>query len=98
MEASFAFQRSKELACGICLDVVIEKEARTNRFGLLENCAHVYCLECIRTWRKTNFDNVNKRSCPQCRVKSDFVIPSEYYYETSEDKQKIIGTYKKALK
>ena len=99
MEESFAYQRSKDLTCGICLDVVMDKESRkSSRFGILENCLHVYCIECIRTWRNSNFDKKNKRGCPQCRIKSDFVIPSEYFYEDKEEKVKLINEYKDALR
>lgn len=99
MEESFAYQRSKDLACGICLDVVMEKETRkVARFGILENCLHVYCIECIRTWRNSNFDKKNKRGCPQCRIKSDFIIPSVYFYDDKEEKAKLINEYKEALR
>lgn len=99
MEESFAYQRSKDLTCGICLDVIMDKESRkSRRFGILENCLHVYCIECIRTWRNSNFDKKNKRGCPQCRIKSDFVIPSEYFYDEKEEKVKLINEYKDALR
>ncbi|CAN0470313.1 unnamed protein product, partial [Ascophyllum nodosum] len=35
--------------CGICLENI---PASGKRFGLL-NCDHAYCLECLRTWRKS---------------------------------------------
>ncbi|KAH7636840.1 putative E3 ubiquitin-protein ligase makorin-1 [Dermatophagoides farinae] len=99
MELSFAYARSKELTCAICLDVVVEKEPRAQRrFGILENCSHVYCIECIRKWRNAqDMDKKNKRNCPQCRVKSDFIIPSQYFYDDQTQKAKLIEDYKKAL-
>lgn len=99
MELAFAYQRSKELTCAICLDVILEKEPRSKRrFGILENCNHIYCIECIRTWRNSKVSNVkNNRTCPQCRKQSYFIIPSSYFYEDSEQKQKLIDDYKKAL-
>ena len=59
MEISFAVQRSLDKACGICMDIVIEKEPVTERrFGILEKCSHIFCLSCIRKWRQTKqFDN-----------------------------------------
>lgn len=52
MELSFAVQRSQDKTCGICMDVVWQKEpASARRFGILSNCQHVYCLDCIRKWR-----------------------------------------------
>ncbi len=59
MELSFAIQRSLDKACGICMDIVIEKDPITERrFGILEKCSHIFCLSCIRKWRQTKqFDN-----------------------------------------
>lgn len=97
MEHSFAIQRSKDKICGICLEVILEKPGREQRFGILPNCNHIFCLECIRTWRKAkNFENKIKRGCPTCRVSSDFVCPSIVWVEGSDDKDKLINDYKKA--
>ena len=52
MELSFAVARSKDLTCGICMEVVYQKTVSSERrFGLLSNCNHVFCLTCIRKWR-----------------------------------------------
>jgi E3 ubiquitin-protein ligase makorin len=52
MELSFAVQRSKDMVCGICMEVVYEKaNPSERRFGILSNCNHTYCLKCIRKWR-----------------------------------------------
>ena len=51
MELSFAIQRSCEKVCGICMEVVWEKDPVKQRFGVLPNCCHVFCLSCIRRWR-----------------------------------------------
>lgn len=37
------------------------------------------------------------RSCPECRVASDFVCPSAFWVETKEEKDKLLGDYRKAL-
>ncbi|XP_067128869.1 E3 ubiquitin-protein ligase makorin-2-like isoform X2 [Centruroides vittatus] len=99
MELSFAVQRSLGKTCGICMEVVVEKEPPTERrFGILEKCNHVFCLTCIRQWRKMKqFESKNIRACPECRVLSDFVTPSRYWVETKEEKEKLIEDYKKAL-
>uniref|UniRef100_A0A182N0R0 RING-type E3 ubiquitin transferase n=1 Tax=Anopheles dirus TaxID=7168 RepID=A0A182N0R0_9DIPT len=97
MEHAFAVQRSRDKSCGICLEVVMEKRAREQRFGILPNCKHTFCLSCIRTWRKaTNFANKIKRGCPTCRVPSDFVCPSFVWVECGEEKDRLIATYKQA--
>lgn len=52
MELSFAVQRSKDMVCGICMEVVYEKaNPSERRFGILSSCSHTYCLKCIRKWR-----------------------------------------------
>lgn len=38
------------------------------------------------------------RSCPECRITSNFVIPSEYWVEDKEDKQKLIQKYKDGMR
>jgi hypothetical protein len=100
MELSFAVQRSKDKVCGICMDTVVEKKPVTSsRFGILEKCNHIFCLDCIRKWRGTKqFDSRTIRACPECRVSSDFVIPSKYWVEDQDDKEKLINDYKAALK
>ena len=59
MEKSFAVQRSLGKTCGICMDVVVEKQPPSEaRFGILSSCNHVYCLACIRKWRAAKqFEN-----------------------------------------
>ncbi|KAH3819545.1 probable E3 ubiquitin-protein ligase makorin-1 [Dreissena polymorpha] len=99
MEVSFAVARSKDKQCGICMDTVLDKEPSTERrFGILSDCAHCFCLACIRTWRASKqFDSKTIRSCPECRVQSDFVTPSAYWVDTKEEKISLIQGYKEAL-
>lgn len=53
-----ALARSREQTCGICYEVVMEKPERENRFGILPNCNHCFCLSCIRKWRQARqFEN-----------------------------------------
>jgi len=100
MEHSFAVQRSEGVTCGICLEVVRSKENRSDqRFGILTDCSHAFCLSCIRRWRNTS-NSANKivRTCPICRVSSAFVTPSEVWVEDATEKKKLIEGYKSALK
>ncbi|KAM7356027.1 makorin 1 [Cochliomyia hominivorax] len=98
MELSFAIARSKDKTCGICFDTIMEKAGREKRFGILPNCNHIFCLECIRKWRQAKqFEHKITRSCPECRVASDFVCPSAFWVETKEEKDKLLGDYRKAL-
>ncbi|XP_015189958.1 PREDICTED: uncharacterized protein LOC107073774, partial [Polistes dominula] len=45
-------QRSKEMSCGICFEKIMEKLPNEQTFGILPNCNHCYCLNCIKEWRK----------------------------------------------
>ncbi|KAF3859443.1 hypothetical protein F7725_021842 [Dissostichus mawsoni] len=84
MEISFAIQRSKDMMCGVCMEVVFEKaNPSERRFGILSNCCHCYCLKCIRKWR----------SAKQFESK----IINEYWVEEKEDKQKLIQKYKDGM-
>lgn len=99
MELAFALACSKDKQCGICMDTVLEKEpASERRFGIMSDCTHCFCLSCIRQWRASKqFDNKTIRSCPECRIQSDFVTPSAYWVDNKEEKVKLIEGYKRAL-
>ncbi|KAK3917506.1 putative E3 ubiquitin-protein ligase makorin-1 [Frankliniella fusca] len=99
MELAFAVARSKDKQCGVCFEVVVDKNpASEQRFGILPNCNHCFCLACIRKWRQAKqFENKIIRACPECRVTSDFVCPSMYWVDTKEEKDKLIMAYKDAL-
>lgn len=91
-------QKSKNKACGICLEYVVDEAAPKRRVGILQNCMHIFCLECLRNWRTSKEYKKNiKFSCPECRVSSDFVYPSCYCLESTEEKQKFIADYKNKL-
>uniref|UniRef100_A0A2K6UEC9 RING-type E3 ubiquitin transferase n=1 Tax=Saimiri boliviensis boliviensis TaxID=39432 RepID=A0A2K6UEC9_SAIBB len=91
MELSFAVQCSKDMLCGICMGVVYEKANPSEHcFGVLSNCNHTYCLKCICKWRSAKqFESKIIKSCPECRIMSNFVIASEYWVEKKEEKKLI---------
>ncbi|KAM4654048.1 E3 ubiquitin-protein ligase makorin-2 isoform 3-T4 [Amazona ochrocephala] len=99
MEKAFAFQASQDKVCSICMEVVYEKpSASERRFGILSNCNHTYCLSCIRQWRcAKQFENPIIKSCPECRVISEFVIPSTYWVEDQEKKNELIEAFKQGV-
>lgn len=79
------------------MDVVLEKERGSERrFGILQNCNHVYCLTCIRKGRQsrqfeskeiaTGFDPLVTRACPECGIVSNFIDLSVYFVDTVEQK------------
>eukprot|EP00597_Dinobryon_sp_UTEXLB2267_P012377 CAMPEP_0170113074 /NCGR_PEP_ID=MMETSP0020_2-20130122/9617_1 /TAXON_ID=98059 /ORGANISM="Dinobryon sp., Strain UTEXLB2267" /LENGTH=154 /DNA_ID=CAMNT_0010339251 /DNA_START=687 /DNA_END=1151 /DNA_ORIENTATION=+ len=81
------------IECGICISV-------PKVFGILSNCDCVFCLECIRDWRKEGL-NVAKsseqvRRCPLCTKETYFICPSPKYV-TRNDKDELITAYKESL-
>ncbi|ETE65817.1 putative E3 ubiquitin-protein ligase makorin-2 [Ophiophagus hannah] len=99
MENAFAFQASQDKVCSICMEVVYDKpSASERRFGILSNCNHTYCLSCIRQWRGVKqFENPIIKSCPECRVVSEFVIPSVYWVEDQTKKNELIEAFKQGV-
>ncbi|XP_042535568.1 E3 ubiquitin-protein ligase makorin-2 [Dipodomys merriami] len=99
MEKAFAFQASQDKVCSICMEVILEKaSASERRFGILSNCNHTYCLSCIRQWRcAKQFENPIIKSCPECRVISEFVIPSVYWVEDQNKKNELIEAFKQGM-
>ncbi|XP_065917991.1 E3 ubiquitin-protein ligase makorin-1-like isoform X2 [Dysidea avara] len=77
MEKAFAAQRSEGITCSICMEVVLSKNPPSEqRFGILTDCDHPFCLSCIRHWRSsTDIKKSTIRACPICRKVSYFVIP-----------------------
>uniref|UniRef100_A0A6I8NG06 E3 ubiquitin-protein ligase makorin-2 n=1 Tax=Ornithorhynchus anatinus TaxID=9258 RepID=A0A6I8NG06_ORNAN len=99
MEKAFAFQASQGKTCSICMEVIYDKpSASERRFGILSNCNHTYCLGCIRQWRcAKQFENPIIKACPECRVVSEFVIPSMYWVEDQNKKNELIEAFKQGM-
>jgi len=97
MKDAFANQASAEKICGICMENIYEQ---AQRFGILNKCKHAYCLRCIRAWRKTTgpMQRETTRACPQCRIVSDFVVPSQLWVEDDAEKEELIRNYQKNTK
>lgn len=68
---------STDNTCGIC----ISEFPIDGYYGLLSHCDCVFCLKCIRDWRKEGIEVVKEnqqvRKCPLCRIESYFVCPSK---------------------
>lgn len=70
-----------ELECGICLS-----EPAHNAYGLLSHCTCVFCLKCIKNWRREKeMKQDTTRACPLCRATSYFIVPSYYTFAISGD-------------
>ncbi|CAH9108172.1 unnamed protein product [Cuscuta epithymum] len=97
-------KHSQEIECSVCLERVLSKPTEAERkFGILSECDHPFCILCIRNWRGSSPSSgvdVNSalRACPICRKRSYFVIPSVIWYNTKEEKQEIIDSYKAKLR
>jgi len=96
-------KESENEECGICYEKVLsaEKKEEDRKFGLLPGCMHKFCLCCIRRWRSCSEGAVsqeNRRSCPNCRQKSYFVVPSQVWISELPHKKIYIEEYKKDLK
>lgn len=88
--------------CGVCLNNVVEIG---RRFALYAECQHCFCYECAKSWHRKQAmikkqqgvdveHTLLKHSCPECRVESDYIVPSKYFY-TGEEKVKAFEDYKK---
>ncbi|GFR89912.1 E3 ubiquitin-protein ligase makorin-1 [Elysia marginata] len=73
---------SADKECGICRENVILKttddqdDENARYFGILENCPHSFCFNCINKW-------MSRRSkCPVCRTESDLVLTSKFYFDS----------------
>ncbi|KAL4063126.1 hypothetical protein J3A83DRAFT_4297584 [Scleroderma citrinum] len=83
--------------CAICMEKPIT-------YGLLTDCSHVFCLQCIRQWRDKDgksSDMVSTGSikcCPLCRGPSRFITPSTHFFPSGHpQKDEIIETYKASM-
>ncbi len=47
--------------CSICFENIIQTK---KRFGLLSDCNHIFCMDCIMTWRES-YKNKNKQNQSQ---------------------------------
>ncbi|EJD48261.1 hypothetical protein AURDEDRAFT_113090 [Auricularia subglabra TFB-10046 SS5] len=85
-----------DLMCAICLE-------KPTEYGLLENCNHVYCRGCIRGWREPQGKSVDvlisqmNKTCPSCRTRSRFIIPSSAFPRTPELKKTMLDNYKASM-
>lgn len=53
---------------------------------------------CICDERVTIFESrFFSSSCPECRITSNYVVPSLYWVDTKEEKEKLLNEYKQAL-
>lgn len=78
------------LTCSICMEAI---QQTGKRFGILSSCDHIFCIDCLRKWRKqpktrSVIDVQAALSCPTCRTKSQYVMPSLTFLTGSEKETK----------
>lgn len=86
---------SGRTVCQICSKDV---ESTKRLYGLLDNCDHVFCYECIVSWKRSKYSNSDSESCPVCKVRSAFITPSKHWYENKDEKYRIIKKHRNHLK
>lgn len=89
-------QPSEDIECGVCYEKPL---AMSRRFGILTGCDHAFCLSCIREWRDKGqaVSTGMARACPLCRTLSHFVVPSDYFVGSGDDKETLIAEYQAKL-
>ncbi|CAI2167140.1 13044_t:CDS:1 [Funneliformis geosporum] len=86
----------EEYTCAICYET-------PKMFGLLVQCDHIFCRNCIQEWRKTSnvsspFQDVDTtKTCPVCRKNSPYIVPSPRFAKSGDQKDQIISTYKEKI-
>jgi hypothetical protein len=82
--------------CGICFENPGAKKAR---YGLLTSCNHLFCMDCITKWRtpaQTGKDGGallrHRKTCPLCRERSNFVVPS-FDFKVGEEKARAVDKF-----
>lgn len=86
---------SGKTVCELCHSDV---ESQKRLFGVLDNCDHVFCYECIVSWKRSKYSNAESESCPVCKVRSSFITPSKHWFENKDDKHRIIKKHRNHLK
>ncbi|KAL6630877.1 hypothetical protein U3516DRAFT_822039 [Neocallimastix sp. 'constans'] len=79
----------KELVCEKCGE-------KPTQYGLLTECDHIFCLECIKKiWRVPESDSEKfSHKCPICNIPSFHFIPSDIYCHSGPLKKHIIDRFR----
>jgi hypothetical protein len=81
--------------CAICS---CDVEAAKRLYGVPDNCDHIFCYECIVSWKRSKYSNAESESCPVCKVRSAFITPSKQWYDNKDDKYRLVKKHKSHLK
>jgi len=81
--------------CAICS---CDVEGAKRLYGVLDNCDHIFCYECVVSWKRSKYSNAESESCPVCKVRSAFITPSKHWFENKDDKYRLVKKHKNHLK
>ena len=72
-------KRGQDIDCGICREVIYEKENEMERYyGILTHCDHTFCYDCIARWRQQII------TCPVCRTPSALAIKNKVWWDADK--------------
>ncbi|KAH7929092.1 hypothetical protein BV22DRAFT_154422 [Leucogyrophana mollusca] len=90
-------EASGDETCNICLETPAT-------YGLLTDCSHVFCHQCIRQWRDPSSKSSDVivsgviKKCPLCRSASRFITPSSHFYREGDPRKKeTIDKYRESM-
>ena len=73
-----------------------------SNFGNHEKAIYFFTFfKCIRKWRKHTDDQIQAktvRTCPECRVHSDYVIPSKTWIDDKAQKERLVNLFRENTK
>lgn len=84
-----ALRAKPKMECGICLEEF--EISISSRVAVLEHCQHLFCLQCIHRWRRTDSDTA--KQCPQCRKPSRFVLASSRKPVDADDHRRLVDAF-----
>ena len=77
-----------EAECMMCKAKI---KGSLREFGLLSNCADIFCFPCIRHWRsRGNVSQDLAQSCPVCSRQSQVLVSSAIFPLYFEDKTQLL--------
>eukprot|EP00002_Diphylleia_rotans_P017593 TRINITY_DN3412_c0_g1_i1.p1 TRINITY_DN3412_c0_g1~~TRINITY_DN3412_c0_g1_i1.p1 ORF type:complete len:968 (+),score=164.65 TRINITY_DN3412_c0_g1_i1:99-3002(+) len=86
---------TRESKCCICHQRPFDLR---RKFGLMNNCNHPFCLDCIRDHRgRSDSTGYSAKACPVCGVDSQFVVPSDRFVQNPSRKERYIESYRSKL-
>ncbi|KAH6580802.1 hypothetical protein BASA61_009412 [Batrachochytrium salamandrivorans] len=78
--------------CSICLETPF-------KYGLLSNCNHPFCINCIQKWMNKNDRDPELvssgviKKCPVCRMDAGYIIPSVTFAKAGVEKDGILAAH-----